>query len=173
MPPATNCTSCLAMARSSLSPPLSMNVTSLRSSTHFRPLPVRCVFLQLVLSSRTHGPTKRPCRIHFSSAGVSVLVIFNTSTSLARRIDSFTCRQRGRNAQRCLSYLDKLFRWSWHSMVGASAPSACELRCHRIQTRLRPWRLSSARCHLCSRRRRYRESWDSLPRSGQILVLGP
>src|SRR5260370_12743409 len=95
MLPATNCTPCLDMARSNLSPPLSVNVTSLRSTTKFRPFSVRCVFRQLVLSSRTHGPTSRPCRIHFSSADVSVLVIFNTSTSFVWRIDSFACRQSG------------------------------------------------------------------------------
>src|ERR1700693_4696231 len=70
------------MVRKSLSPCLSINVTSLRSTTHFRFPSVRRVSFQHFLSSLTHNPTKRPCKVHFSSIGVSVLVIFNTSISL-------------------------------------------------------------------------------------------
>src|SRR5260370_37088726 len=81
MPVAMNCAPCFDMVRRSVSPFLSINVTSFRSTTHLRLSSARWVFFQFLLSSLTHNPTKRPCRIHFSSAGVSVLVIFNTSIS--------------------------------------------------------------------------------------------
>ena len=77
-----NCAPPFDIVRKSLSPCLSINVTSLRSTTHFRFPSVRWVSFQLLLSSLTHNPTKRPCKVHFSSTGVSVLVIFNTSISL-------------------------------------------------------------------------------------------
>src|SRR5260370_20766299 len=89
-----NCAPSFDMVRKSLSPFLSINVTSLRSTLHFRFLSVRWVFFQLLFSSPTHNPTKRPCRIHVSSGGVSVFVIFNTSASFVSRIGSFATRQR-------------------------------------------------------------------------------
>src|SRR5260370_16619708 len=89
IPLAMNCTPCFDMVRKSLSPFSSINVTSFRSTMHFRLSSVRWVFFQHLLSSLTHNPTKRPCRVHFSSADVSVLLIFNTSTSFFLRLDSF------------------------------------------------------------------------------------
>src|ERR1700752_1756794 len=61
----------------SCSPLFSMNVTSLRSTMQARLTFVRWFFLQHLLSSCTHGSVSRPCRIHFSSAGVSLKLIFN------------------------------------------------------------------------------------------------
>ena len=88
-----NCTPCFDMVRSSVSPFLSINVTSLRSTTHVRLSSARWVCFQILLSSPTHRPTRRPCRIHFSSAGVSDLVIFNTSISFVWLV-SLACSQR-------------------------------------------------------------------------------
>src|SRR6266446_3880121 len=84
-PLAISCAPFLHMARSSRSPLLSMNVTSLRSIMQARLSWLRCAFFQVVLSSLTHGPTKRPCTIHLLSVAVSVMVIFSTSTSQARQ----------------------------------------------------------------------------------------
>src|SRR5467141_4550019 len=84
-PLAKSCAPFLDMARSSRSPLLSMNVTSLRSMMQARLSWLLCAFFQVVLSSLTHGPTKRPCTIHLLSVAVSVMVIFNTSTSQARQ----------------------------------------------------------------------------------------
>src|SRR6267378_2994595 len=109
IPVAMSCAPSLDMVRRSLSPFSSINVTSLRSTTHFRFLSARWVFFQHLLSSLTHNPTKRPCRIHFSSTGVSVLVIFNTSISFVWRIGSFVCRQQRRRGQPYLRNCGKLF----------------------------------------------------------------
>src|ERR1700691_5230888 len=79
-----NCAPCFDMARKSLSPFLSIDVTSFRSTTHFRLLSVRWIFFQGLLSSLTHKPTKRPCRIHRFSVGVSLTVILNTFTAPSR-----------------------------------------------------------------------------------------
>jgi hypothetical protein len=38
-----------------------------------------CALFQVALSSPTHGPTKRPSRIHRLSVVVSVMEIFSTS----------------------------------------------------------------------------------------------
>src|SRR6266446_7397798 len=80
-PLAISCAPFLHMARSSRSPLLSMNVTSLRSIMQARLSWLLCALFQVVLSSLTHGPTKHPCTIHFLSVGVSVMVIFSTPTS--------------------------------------------------------------------------------------------
>jgi len=87
-PVATNCAPCFDIVCKSLSPVLSIDVTSLRSTMHLRLSPVRWVSFQILLTSLAHNPTKRPCRIHFSSSGVPVLVIFNTSNlfRLANRL---------------------------------------------------------------------------------------
>jgi hypothetical protein len=79
MPVAMNCAPSFDMVRPNVSPSSSINVTSFKSTTHRRLASARWLFLQLLLSSPTHNQTKRPCWIHFSSAGVSVLVILNTS----------------------------------------------------------------------------------------------
>src|SRR5260370_27430659 len=76
------------MARKRISPLLSMNVTSLRSTRHARPLRLRLTVLQFALSSLTQGPNRRPCRTHRISVGVSVMVIFSTFLSLACASDS-------------------------------------------------------------------------------------
>src|ERR1700719_2860516 len=44
---------------------------------HARFLSVWWFFFQLALSSRTQTPLRRPSRIHFSSTGVSLKLIFN------------------------------------------------------------------------------------------------
>src|SRR2546428_516656 len=170
-----NCAPSFDMVRKSLSPFLSINVTSLRSTVHFLLLSVRRVFFQLLLSSPTHKPTKRPCRIHFSSVGVSVLVIFNTSTSFVWRIDSFAppttaapCSALFAAPRETTSLVART-----PFLVGASAPSACGLPYRRVRRRPRPWRLSSARCHARGRRRGFQDSGDWEPHSGQILVRGP
>jgi hypothetical protein len=76
-----SCAPFFDIARSNRSPPLSMNVTSLRSITQVRLSSIPCALFQVVLSSLTHGSTKRPCTIHLLSVGVSVMVIFSTSAS--------------------------------------------------------------------------------------------
>src|ERR1700741_1444452 len=65
------------MVRKNRSPLLSMNVTALRSTVHVRPFCARCLFFQHVLSSPTHGCTKRPSRVHLCSVAVSAIVIRN------------------------------------------------------------------------------------------------
>src|SRR5260370_3197873 len=82
---AISCAPFLHMARSSRSPLLSMNVRSLRSIMQARLSSLRCALFQVVLSSLTHGPTKRPCTIHLLSIAISVMEIFSTSTSQARQ----------------------------------------------------------------------------------------
>src|SRR6266849_6712399 len=84
-PLAISCAPFLHMARSSRSPFLSMNVTSLRSIMQARLSWLLCALFQVVLSSLTHGPTKRPCTIHLLSVAVSVMVIFSTSTPQTRQ----------------------------------------------------------------------------------------
>src|SRR5258708_4178553 len=81
IPAAMSCAPFLDIARSSRSPLLSMDVTSLRSIMQARLSGLLCALFQVVLSSLTHGPTKHPCTIHFLSVGVSVMVIFSTPTS--------------------------------------------------------------------------------------------
>src|SRR5580700_7846364 len=54
-----------------------MNVTSLRSTMQARRTSVRWFFCQHALNSCTQGSVSRPCRIHLSSAGVSLKLIFN------------------------------------------------------------------------------------------------
>src|SRR5580704_15860963 len=78
-PVAMNCVPSLAMVRKSLCPPLSMNVTPLRSTVHVRPFWDRCLFFQQVLSSATQGPTKRPSSVHLCSVVISAIVIRNIS----------------------------------------------------------------------------------------------
>jgi hypothetical protein len=78
MPVAMNCTPSLDIARKSLSPRVSMKATSLRSTTHVRPLALLWRLFQLALSSPTHGPTNRPCKIHRFSVGVSLMEILST-----------------------------------------------------------------------------------------------
>src|ERR1700756_5758966 len=54
-----------------------MNVTSLRSTMQSRRTSVWWFFCQHALNSCTQGSVSRPCRIHLSSAGVSLKLIFN------------------------------------------------------------------------------------------------
>src|SRR5713226_7576665 len=79
-----NCAPSLDSLRNSRSPLLSMNVTSLRSTIQARRASARWFFFQHVLSSCTHGWISWPCRIHLSSAGVSLNVIFNMLFSSGR-----------------------------------------------------------------------------------------
>ena len=96
-----NCTPFLDIARRSFSPARSTEMTSLRSITHVQTLRLRYAFFQFVLSSLTHGSTKRPCRTHRISAGVWVMVIFNTFPLLFPHSDATACRNRKRGGQRC------------------------------------------------------------------------
>jgi hypothetical protein len=160
-----NCAPAFDMVRKSLSPFVSMNVTSFRSIMHFLWLSARWDSFQLLLSSLTHNPTKRPCRIHFSSAGVSVLEIFNKSTSsfakrLVRPTTAAPCSALFAELRETIS-LPARFPF----LTGAPAPSACGLRCHRAQKKPRPSRTSSARYHGRGRRRCFRGLWDRAPRS--------
>jgi hypothetical protein len=75
IPVAIKCVPSFDMVRKSRSPLLSMNVTSLRSTVHPRPFCARCLFFQHVLSSPTHGWTKRPSRVHLCSVAISAIVI--------------------------------------------------------------------------------------------------
>src|SRR5216683_3864798 len=77
-----NCAPSLASLRNSRSPLVSMNKTPLRSTIQARR--ARWFFFQHVPSSCTHGWISRPCRIHLSSVGVSLNVIFNMLFSSGR-----------------------------------------------------------------------------------------
>src|SRR5260370_8320300 len=77
IPLAVHFAPCLASKRKSRSPHLSMNLTSLRSTMQTRRTSVRWLFFQHALNSCTQGSVSRPCRIHLSSAGVSLKLIFN------------------------------------------------------------------------------------------------
>ena len=72
-----NCVPSLDMERKNRNPLLSMHVTPLRSTVQVRPFCARCLFFQLVLSSPTHGSTKRPSSVHLCSVSVSAMVIRN------------------------------------------------------------------------------------------------
>src|SRR5260370_11847041 len=74
-----------------------------------RPPLLRWVLFQLVLSSPTHGPTSRPCRIHRFSVGVSLMVILSTFTSHVRPSDSAASRLHPTGAYRCLPPCGKPF----------------------------------------------------------------
>src|SRR5260370_8163531 len=89
IPVAVNFAPSLASKRKSRSPHLSINVTSLRSTTQARPTSVRWLFFQHVLNCCTQGSVSRPCRAHLSSSGVSLKVIFNILFS-SRRVDSWS-----------------------------------------------------------------------------------
>src|SRR5258705_8280091 len=77
VPLAVNFAPSLASKRKSRSPHLSMKVTSLRSTMQSRCTSVRWLFFQHALNCCTQGSASRPCRIHLSSAGVSLKLIFN------------------------------------------------------------------------------------------------
>ena len=79
----------LNMARSNLSPLLSMADTSFRSITHRCTLWVLYFSFHDDLNSRTHNPTNWPSRIHRFSVGDSSTVIFSTFVS-----DGLTPRER-------------------------------------------------------------------------------
>src|ERR1700719_1672457 len=76
IPLALNCAPSLASRHKSRCPLLSMKVTSFRSTMHARPAFVRWFTFQHVLSSCTQGPARRPCRVHLSSVGVLLKLIF-------------------------------------------------------------------------------------------------
>src|SRR5580692_5787507 len=60
---------------SAFSPPLSMKVTPVRSTTHLRSRRTACVLAQLDFSSEIHGSTSRPSSVHLCSVSVSAIVI--------------------------------------------------------------------------------------------------
>jgi hypothetical protein len=51
-----------------------------------RPSTARCAFAQFALSSLTQGQTRRPCRVHFSSVAVSVIVTLSIFPFLVTNI---------------------------------------------------------------------------------------
>src|SRR5580700_3788206 len=106
-----NCAPRLDMARRSFSPARSTEVTSLKSTTHVQTLRLRYAFFQFVLSSLTHGSTKRPCRTHRISAGVFVMVIFSKCPSFGPASKATACRYRKHEGQRCLQSADGPSGW--------------------------------------------------------------
>jgi hypothetical protein len=90
IPVQMNCVPSSDMVRKSLCPPLSMKVTPLRSTVHARPFWDRCLFFQHVLSSPTHGPTKRPSSVHLCSVAISATVIRNISFTPALHISGWS-----------------------------------------------------------------------------------
>jgi hypothetical protein len=101
-----NCAPRLDMARRSFSPAWSTEVTSLRSTTHVQTLRLRYAFLQFVLSSLTHGSTKRPCRTQRISAGVLVTMIFSTFPLFGPRSEETAWRYWKHDGERCLQNAD-------------------------------------------------------------------
>src|ERR1700676_3613534 len=101
-----NCTPSLDIARRSFSPARSTEMTSLRSITHVQTLRLRYAFFQFVLSSLTHGSTKRPCRTHRISAGVLVMVIFSTFSLFGPRSEETAWRYWKHDGERSLENAD-------------------------------------------------------------------
>src|SRR5713226_5702307 len=139
-PLAMSCAPFLDIARSSRSPLLSMNVTSLRSIMQVRLSWLPCALFQVVLSSLTHGPTKLPCTIHLLSVAVSMMVIFSTPTSHACQADASAYRQGERRAQCCSLACGRRLRCRFAALFLGCVPdsSAYEPQCLHAQTRPRP-----------------------------------
>ena len=133
-----NCTPSLDIARRSFSPARSTEVTSLRSITHVQTLRLRYAFFQFVLSSLTQGSTKRPCRTHRISAGVWVMVIFNTFPSLvsAFRRNCLPKSETRRAAIFCRTATVRCLRFAGSFLAHESISCACGLRYRRIEGRL-------------------------------------
>src|SRR5258708_32726363 len=100
-PLAMSCAPFLDIARSSRSPLLSMDVTSLRSIMQARLSWLRCALFQVVLNSLTHGPTNRPCTIHLLTVAVSMMLIFSTATPHVCYARASVCPQGQRYAECC------------------------------------------------------------------------
>src|SRR5260221_1466069 len=166
-PLAISCAPFLDIARSSRSPLLSMNVTSLRSITQARLSWLLCALFQAVLSSLTDGPTKRPCTIHLLSVSVSVMVILSTSTSQACPAHASACRQRERLAECCSMGRAALF------LGCVLAPSAYEPQCLQAQTKLRPSLTSLGGCRDRAPPPTFRPPTDQEPFLDQTLARGP
>src|SRR6202030_2745785 len=120
IPLAVNRAPSLAMMHKSRSPLLSMNLTSSRSTMHARPSSVRWFTFQHVPSSCTQGPARRPCRIHLSSVGVLLKLIFNMlfSPHLVIRIG-----EHSRTDKEVISFSNP-HRCSWRTFPGARVPPA-------------------------------------------------
>lgn len=82
-PQAVNFAPSLIIVRSTLSPLWSIKVRSLTSTRHLRPWRARRVSSQFDLSWSAHGPVSRPCKTHFCSEAVSLMVILSISVSVA------------------------------------------------------------------------------------------
>src|SRR6202795_1315295 len=168
IPVQMNCVPSFDMVRKSLCPPLSMNVTPLRSTVHAPPFWARCLFFQHVLSSPTHGPTKRPSSVHLCSATISAIVIRNISIApvhhlvddssnislgLASIANSCNVSESGSNANRF------------------ERACAYGLPTRLVQNAHRPYMLSSARC------RAHVRPWDPMggryPPSFRSRILFP
>src|ERR1700747_3072787 len=78
-----HCTPSRSKTRKSRSPLSSMNVILLRATMQARRLSLRWFFFQKPRSSGTHGAVSCPCRIHLSSEGVSVNLIFHIFSLIA------------------------------------------------------------------------------------------
>src|SRR6266404_5861451 len=118
MPSAVSSAPSLEIARSNLSPFLSMNVTSFRSTTQFFWLSVACFSFQNFLSSLTHGPASSPCRIQRLSVCVSVTVIFNTFGPLCLPL---TNSNAGRSAPALATQLKQGGRSGWSAHTSTAA----------------------------------------------------
>src|SRR5208337_555061 len=68
------------ISSSTLSPLSSTQITSSRSTVHFRPARVLFVLSHFSFRSTAHWPQSRPCKTHFSSNGVSVIMVLNMFT---------------------------------------------------------------------------------------------
>src|SRR5258707_7892147 len=124
VPLAVNCAPSLASLHKSRSPLLSINVTSLRSTTQARPTCVRWFFLQHVLSSCTQGSVSQPCRIHLSSAGVSLKLIFNMLSSSGLVSEKSLCDRKNDCVDMQVISFSALRRCSCCTSPGARVPPA-------------------------------------------------
>src|SRR5258707_5135237 len=124
VPLAVNCAPSLASLHKSRSPLLSINVTSLRSTTQARPICVRWFFLQHVLSSCTQGSVSWPCRIHLSSAGVSLKLIFNMLLSSGLASEKSFCDRKNDCVDMLVISSSAFHRCSCRTFPGARVPPA-------------------------------------------------
>src|ERR1700740_384495 len=88
-----------------------MNVTSLRSTMQARRASVRWFLCQHALNSSTQGSVSSPCRIHLSSAGFSLKLIFNMLFSSGLVSEKSLCDRKG-------DWVDK-------RVISSSAPHLC------------------------------------------------
>src|SRR6266851_711698 len=124
IPLAVNFAPSLASKRKSRSPHLSMNVTSLRSTMQTRRTSVRWLFFQHALNSCTQGSVSRPCRIHLSSAGVSLKLIFNMLLSSGLVSEKSLCDRKNDCVDMLVISSSAFHRCSCCTLPGARVPPA-------------------------------------------------